>query len=444
MSIARSQPAYEASASWLRPPHLRTLQRLSILFLLAFSFAWGFFAHREKVFPFHSLQRFARSLGWVKNSHDVELLARSSDGLAPLLSIPYSGGGWRKEEAIAFANPAKMSPGYTLLTYGGPRRTVAELLDVSGQIVHRWKLRGLDMIQLAIVLPEGDLIAVDQGRALVRLDPRGEVRWRVDGMFHHSLELRRTASGDRLFTLRSRPRQHPRIHDEAKIVDEEIVELDEHGREIRTISVLDGLIGSPYEFLLPAPTTEELAERAPDRKIVELELDLLHANHAQPLAGTALAPSFGDDTFLVSIRNLNLFVAISPERGAVWGWGPGRLILPHHPTVLANGHLLVFNNGRLRSEVLEIEPTTGRAIWRYRADDFFTPYAGSSQRLPNGNTLITESAPGRVFEVTPSGEIVWTWLNPTRLPDGGRGAIYRAHRYTRDELPFLSELSPKS
>jgi hypothetical protein len=51
---------------------------------------------------------------------------------------------------------------------------------------------------------------------------------------------------------------------------------------------------------------------------------------------------------------------------------------------------------------------------------------GAQERLPNGNTLITESEGGRLIEVTPEREIVWEYISPVR---GGE----------RDELiPFLS------
>jgi hypothetical protein len=44
--------------------------------------------------------------------------------------------------------------------------------------------------------------------------------------------------------------------------------------------------------------------------------------------------------------------------------------------------------------------------------------------------LVTESAKGRVFEVTPDGEEVWNFLNPSRQLDR-RGTFYRAARYER-------------
>jgi hypothetical protein len=45
----------------------------------------------------------------------------------------------------------------------------------------------------------------------------------------------------------------------------------------------------------------------------------------------------------------------------------------------------------------------------------------SQERLPNGNTLITEAAGGRLLEVTPDGRIVWEFINPVRAthPDSG-------------------------
>ena len=53
--------------------------------------------------------------------------------------------------------------------------------------------------------------------------------------------------------------------------------------------------------------------------------------------------------------------------------------------------------------------------WSYRGtaeEPFYTPTCGSNQRLPDGNTLITESDAGRAFEVAPDGTIVWQYINP--------------------------------
>ena len=59
-------------------------------------------------------------------------------------------------------------------------------------------------------------------------------------------------------------------------------------------------------------------------------------------------------------------------------------------------------------------------------EDFWTPVGSGQQRLPNGNTLICAmnwSETGRIFEVTPAGEIVWEFWDPEAQ------ALYRAARY---------------
>jgi hypothetical protein len=59
------------------------------------------------------------------------------------------------------------------------------------------------------------------------------------------------------------------------------------------------------------------------------------------------------------------------------------------------------------------------------------------QRLPNGNTFSLDCHKGRLFEVTPYGEIVWEYISPyawgrgTQVVDSG---IYRAYRYGYDEI----------
>jgi len=108
----------------------------------------------------------------------------------------------------------------------------------------------------------------------------------------------------------------------------------------------------------------------------------------------------------------------------------------HNPHFIADGlpgagNLLVFDNQGgagyppaalgiyAGSRILEIDPTTKQIVWQYTAEDsglpswsFFSSFVSNAQRLPNGNTLITEGMRGRIFQVTPTGEIVWEYLSP--------------------------------
>ena len=70
------------------------------------------------------------------------------------------------------------------------------------------------------------------------------------------------------------------------------------------------------------------------------------------------------------------------------------------------------------------------------ADHFYSCYISSAQRLPNGNTLITEGSDGRLLEVTQDHEIVWEYLSPYFGEKGiDTNMVYRAYRYPYDYCP---------
>ena len=91
--------------------------------------------------------------------------------------------------------------------------------------------------------------------------------------------------------------------------------------------------------------------------------------------------------------------------------------------------------------VIEVDPETNEITWEYRGEpaiSFYSYNISSAERLPNGSTLICEGAPGRIFEVTPSQDIVWEYINPFFLrvnrpnrgnPSNYTNSVFRAHRY---------------
>ncbi len=135
------------------------------------------------------------------------------------------------------------------------------------------------------------------------------------------------------------------------------------------------------------------------------------------------------------------------------------------PGLPGAGNILIFSNGNQRkySSVEEIVPpleangnytlAAGSAfgpsgpLWHYQANnpsDFFSEAISGMQRLPNGNTLIDDGVHGVFFEVTPTGQIVWVYINPVintgplaqdgTPPLDHRGhqlnAAFKIHRYT--------------
>ncbi|PKV82783.1 arylsulfotransferase family protein [Streptomyces sp. TLI_146] len=184
----------------------------------------------------------------------------------------------------------------------------------------------------------------------------------------------------------------------------------------------------------------------------------LHADYARehwPLINS-VAP-LRDGNILASLRSVSAVVVISRETGEIlWRTEPGTVSQQHHPTELENGNLLVFDNGVFRpghdvpySRVIEID-RAGKVVWEYHdpaKESFFAAFMGAAQRLPNGNTLVTDSPAGRLFEVTAGGELVWEYIVPhfggyaesevRSLFPAEPNAVFRAYRYAAEELPWL-------
>jgi len=188
---------------------------------------------------------------------------------------------------------------------------------------------------------------------------------------------------------------------------------------------------------------------------------------------------FHPDNLIFSSRSAMVIGIIDREGSIVWRMGPdyrdsealaklGQIIGQHHPHIIPQGlpgagNLLVFDNGgsagygfadpaapdgdnsvrRDYSRVLEINPVTFEKVWEYSIAGvekfrFFSHYVGAAQRLPNGNTLITEGASGRIFELTPEREIVWEYVSPYfNVKTTTENRIYRAYRIPYEWVPQL-------
>ena len=153
-----------------------------------------------------------------------------------------------------------------------------------------------------------------------------------------------------------------------------------------------------------------------------------------------------DGSVLVSLRHLDQIVSISPDFKKIQ-WrivGPGshyvfpqasdRFYEPHTAIPLANGHILMFDNGNDRpneeggqySRALELEVDhknkTVRKIWEFVHDPIiFSVCCSSVERLPNGNTLVLfgsnflpDPRPFKIMEITPEGQVAWDVLHQSR------------------------------
>ena len=357
----------------------------------------------------------------------------------------------KKRKGVTYYDPSKTCEGYTLFAPMGGYG--AWLIDMGGQIVYHWPLVRQPCF-FSRLLPNGHLLYVGreeenpqgpkqdlfdmQGNKIgsivmggcqyaIELDWDNNVVWQYENpLLNH--DFYRMENGDTMFI------KYVRVPDDIK-------------------NRVKG--GLPAEPVAPM-WCDALIEVNPEGEVVwewlayehlDPEIDVLgplafrtewtHMNSCFVLA---------DANVLCSIRLLNTICIIDKKTEDIkWRWGRGELANQHDVTMLDNGNILVFDNGEHRpfsrfnySRVVEVNPKTNKIVWQYKDDPpfaFFSANLGGAQRLPNGNTLITDSEAGRIFEVTYGGEIVWEYISPFYGPwvdFPPNNMLYRAHRFGPD------------
>ena len=352
--------------------------------------------------------------------------------------------------------------GYTLFSSAWSDREF--LMDTNGLVVHTWKVTHSNVAELH---DDGTLFTHNCGRRLEEIAPDGEVLWRWEGEewmavpTHHDFAW---VNRDEIYGLGSihepvRPGMFPRGREPEKLTTDIVYRINRKKEMVWKLSFADHVeelcalagipfpipYGDPYKRDRPGESSPAGSGGAPGNPSL-CPSDWAHANTIEYLPDTPLGrrdPRFRRDNLLFSLRTIDIIGIIDPEKDRiVWAYGPGVLDGQHQPTMLENGNILVFDNGTYRghSIVREIDPAAGTAVWEYSdPEEFFSPFRSGNQRLPNGNTFICECDAGRLFEVTPDGEVVWDFLNPF-VGEGPHHLGKRMHRATRYSLEEAAPL----
>jgi hypothetical protein len=300
----------------------------------------------------------------------------------------------------------------------------AFLMDMSGHIIHKWhceifrawpdfdpeKFLGKQYSyqstfwRRAHIMENGDLFAIFEGVGLIKLDKHSNIIWRVLNSAHHDLYIDQEG---KIYVLTRKAHINKNYNPKEPILEDFISILDPKGIELEKTSILEALENSPF-----APVLTRGREFG----------DIFHSNTIELIEKQP--PGFNhplkQGTLLISILRLDFICAIDPVKKSVY-WGASDYWNDQHqPTLLSNGNILILDNkGRgEKSTVFEFDLASREIKWFYRGSEenpFYTATCGSCQRLQNGNTLITESDSGRVFEVTPEKQIVWEYINPYRV-----------------------------
>lgn len=412
----------------------RVLIAMLVLTLMGASFGWGFLTHQKGIFPHKLLRALVRSTG-ATPPRDETVMARAREVEKLLTALPYVSGTLDPDSertGILIDQRDRVFEGLNF--YGSRTEDRAFLIDLGGKVVHEWIFPSFRWQHLEL-LPNGDVLAVKNGKHLIRVNKKSELLWTYKADFHHSVWV---DQGD-IYGLISEPRLMPDVHPAVNIRDDLLVVLSGDGELKEKVSFMDLLLDSPYAYLLPSVSHMDFREKIEEEGAVNL--DVLHVNSVEVFDGrlAGISELFAEGNILTSIKHINAIAILDGgSREVVWLWGPTNLILQHHPVLLDNGNIMVFSNGNKHSKIIELDPIDLEIVWQYEdPEEFFTRTRGSNQRLPNGNTLITESDTGYVFEVTTEGEKVWEFANPDVDSDGVRSAIWRMKRFPVSEITFL-------
>lgn len=291
-------------------------------------------------------------------------------------------------------------------------------------------------------------------------------------------------SGGKTLILAHKNVRNSKISDKL-LLDDTIIEVDEKGEII-----WEWCVNDHFDELGFSEEAKNILYRDPNLRGTYPEKmgDWMHINSMSVLGPNRWYDA-GDERFhpeniIWDARETNIIAIISKKTGnIVWQVGPyyntspelkklGWIIGQHHAHMIPHGlpgagNILVFDNGgwagygapnpsaptgrmnawRDYSRVLEIDPITLEIVWQYTPKEagfvipldayrFYSPFISAAQRLPNGNTLITEGSDGRLIEVTPEHEIVWEFINPYWDKDiMNMNMLYRAYRAPYEWAP---------
>ena len=313
--------------------------------------------------------------------------------------------------------PDASAGGYSLVLY---RRRLPMIIDMNGRIIHAWpKVRAVGRARLG---RDGRLAVIGTDNLIKEYDWDGNLTWfyrlATEGDFpHHDLAILKNGN----YLVLARDKEMHTCY---------LEEVDRRGRVVWSWRSVDHMADFP---------TWDVERKDPT-----------HFNSIHELPPNRWFDA-GDERFrpgniLVSARHLSTIFIIDKRTGeVVWQYSNG-LDYQHEATMVDQGRLgegliLVFNNGTSgrngyrRTLVQAIDPTAGEVAWEYGSEYFFSSVAGTVQALPGENLAVASSHGGRIFEITPTGEVVWEWV-PPYLP-------MRPERLPADYCPQLAALPPQ-
>ncbi len=335
-----------------------------------------------------------------------------------------------------------------------------------------------DMVDLVEVDWKGKIVWKFDKYELIK-DPRQKPRWMArqhhdyqregNSVGYYIPKIEAKVGGGKTLILCHKNVTNSKISDKP-LLDDTIIEVDGNGK-----ITWEWICSEHFNEMGFDATAKKTLKRNPGVKPMTGNVgDWMHINSISWLGPNKFYDKgdkrFHPDNIIWDGRQTNITAIIDRKTGKlVWQLGPyftatealrkiGQIIGQHHAHMIprglpGEGNVLLFDNGgaagfgapnpgapegvdnakRDFSRVLEFDPITLEIKWQYPTPGpglsrLYSSLVSSVQRLPNGNTLITEGNIGRIIEVTPEQEIVWEYISPYQHRKMKFNLIYRAYR----------------
>jgi hypothetical protein len=392
-----------------------------ILSACLISFLLGIFFHTNKIFPAPIIGKTIRNA--------PEILAGTK--LHHVFKIRYADAGVITHDASQIGEGVTLLTGYWPETDWTPG---AKLINSDGETLHFWNIDPAKIwpkspyndhaanakntisnyIHGSYLFPNGDLLFNVEFLGLSRVNACGEVVWRLPYRTHHSIHLAEDGnfwvSGTKWIES-----GNPRANDfpgiQIPFTEDTALLVSPDGDILKEISVLEALFNSEYKYLIW-------------RNKLQFGYDVLHLNDIESLSSEFAPhfPMFSPGDLVVSVKYANTIFVMDQDGTIKWA-DTDSFIQQHDPDFESDGTISVFDNRSDESlagenlggsRITSLSPGSDESFQIYpqnKNQSFYTYAGGKHQRLGNGNRLITEARAGRVFETSPSGELVWEWIH---------------------------------
>lgn len=422
-----------------------------VLSLCILMFLYGYASHQFKIFPYSFLAEAAKQANLFLSSTLNPWFYRKTTHTQKLPT-------YEKHKAYN---------GLTLVTsIASDYSLVVSVIDMNGKLVHQWdtdwfriwpdathisqsdrpKSQPGTHIHGTILLENGDLIFNFEYLGLVRLDICGNVVWRFPHSTHHSIYR---DEYDNLWVSGRIAHQEPLSGFPNYIppfFEPMVFKVSLDGEMLNQISILRLLKNNDLRGLLFLSNIEN--DLTP-----YVSGDIFHLNDIETFPSSMEEGIFEAGDIMVSLRNSSTILVFDEKDLKIKQVVIGEFTRQHDPDFIDGNTISIFDNNNYapdgyghHSRIL-IRSFLDHQLQVYYTGDkenpFYTYIMGKHDWLPNGNMLITESANGRIFEITDKGEIVWEYINI--VYEGYIGIVEEAYRLSPDKYTkdFFQENTKK-